>query len=68
MKPKTEEELEAERLAAEAAAAAEAEALANKTQGTNRSKLIGNNPDDPMDILGGQIEEENVDSQGNIKV
>ena len=66
MKPKTEEELEAERLAAEAAAAAAAEAEKNQTNGTQRSKLI-HNPDDPMDILGGQIEEENVDSQGNIK-
>ena len=67
MKPKTEEELEAERIAAEEKAALEAQEL-EKHGGTARSKLI-HNPDDPMNILDGQIEEEDRgESDGNIKV
>ena len=67
MKPKTEEELEAERIAAEEKAALEAQEL--KSHGVSqRSKLI-HNPDDPMNILDGQIEEEDRgESDGNIKV
>ena len=78
MKPKTEEELEAERLAAEAAAAEAAAAEEEKNNGTGTqrskysksSKLIGHNPDDPMGVLEGGIEEEQAmnESDGNINV
>ena len=71
MKPKTEEELEAERLAAEEAAA---KAEEEKNIGTQRSKQVSqmskliHNPDDPMNILEGNIEEEDrMGSDGNIK-
>ena len=73
MKPKTEEELEAERIAEEEKANQKALELENNggTQRSNfskRSKLI-HNPDDPMNILDGQIEEEDrEESDGNIKV
>ena len=74
MKPKTEEELEAERIAEEEKAAQKALELENGTQRSKMSKTskmskLIHNPDDPMNILDGQIEEEDRgESDGNINV